>query len=134
MQRQIAMLLVEDDPNASEIIYSMLEMFFPQARIYSAADGKQGLDTFRAHRPDIVITDINMPDMDGVQMLDQIYALKPDARVIVITAHSDRKNLDRINSVCAGALMVPKPIDFEFLFKSAKRCIASLPTLDEQRI
>lgn len=125
-QRQISILLVEDDLNASEIICSMLEMFFPQARIYSAGDGRAGLDSFRTHQPDIVITDINMPRMDGVQMLDHIYTLKPDAQVIVITAHSDLNNLDRINSVCAGALLVPKPIDFECLYKSAKRCIASL--------
>lgn len=126
-QRRITMLLVEDDRNASEIICSMLEMFFPQARIYSAGDGQAGLDCFQAHLPDIVITDINMPDMDGVKMLDRIYAVKPDTRVIVITAHSDRRNLDRINSVCASALMVPKPIDFECLFKSARHCIDSLP-------
>lgn len=136
--RQISILLVEDDRDASEIISSMLELFFPLANIFTATDGREGLDSFRTLRPDIVITDINMPDMDGVQMLDRIYALKPDARVIVITAHSDRKNLDRINSVCAGALLVPKPIDFEFLYKSAKRCIASLPDAspasNEQRI
>lgn len=125
-QCPFSILLVDDDQGAREIVCSMLELYFPQARIYNAGDGKQGLDSFRIYLPDIVITDINMPDMDGVQMLDQIYALKPEVRVIIITAHSDKHNLDRITSTCTGALMVSKPIDFECLFKSVKRCIASL--------
>lgn len=126
-QRPISILLVEDDESASEVISSMLELFFPKARIYCAGDGKAGLDAFRTHMPDVVITDINMPDMDGVQLLGHIYSIKPEVRVIVITAHSDKNNLERIASSCSGALLVPKPIDFEMLYKSTKRCIASLP-------
>ena len=125
-ERQISILLVEDDQDACGIIHSMLEMFFPAALIYAAGDGQAGLDSFRQYMPDIIITDINMPDMDGVQMLDRIYALKPGVQIIVATAHSDRYNLKRIASICSGALMVPKPIDFEHLYKTTKRCIAAL--------
>jgi YesN/AraC family two-component response regulator len=122
----ISILLVEDDETACEIIISMLAMRFPHARIHSAGDGNAGLECFRRHLPDIVITDINMPDMDGVRLIGNFPGIKPDARVIVVTAHSDRLNLERITSTGVDVELVLKPIDFETLFSSINRSIASL--------
>jgi CheY-like chemotaxis protein len=126
LHQPISILLVEDDECACEIISSMLAMGFPHAQIHIAGDGKTGLECFRRHLPDIVITDINMPEMDGVSMLGNMPSIKPDARVIVVTAHSDKLNLERITSAGVAVELVPKPIDFESLFASIKRCITSL--------
>jgi DNA-binding NarL/FixJ family response regulator len=71
--------------------------------------------------PDIVITDINMPEMDGIQLLNSIAAIKPDARVIVITAHSDKQIYDRIASAGISAEIIQKPIVFETLMTAVKR-------------
>lgn len=125
-RKPISILLVEDDLTASEVICSMLEMAFPHVRIYCADNGQNGLESFKTYKSDIVITDINMPEMDGVQMIDCICAIKPDVLAIVITAHSDKKNIERITSTMPGAELVPKPIDFGTLFASVNRCIAAL--------
>lgn len=127
VRQQLSILLVEDDKSSSDILHSMLSMRFPAARIFSAGDGNEGLDCIRSHEPDIVITDINMPEMDGFGILAGIPAIKPDIRVIVVTAHSDRQNLERITSTGVDVEIVHKPLDFKELFAAITRCIASLP-------
>ena len=121
-----SILLVDDDENSCELLRSMLVMKFPHAKFYCAGDGKAGLEACRRYLPDIVITDINMPGMDGVQMLANLSVIKPDVCVIVVTAHSDRQNIDRIISTGLPVELVSKPVDFKILFASIKRCIASL--------
>jgi len=127
LQKPLSILLVEDDETSREIVCSMLEMGYPQAQVYSAGDGNAGLDSIRTYLPEIVITDISMPELDGVRMLENISAINPAVRVIVITAHSDRQTIQRINSTGFEFELVPKPIDFETLFAAINRCIASLP-------
>ena len=126
LQQPISILLVEDDESSCEILASMLAMGFPNANIYSAGDGKAGLEYFRREQLDIVITDINMPEMDGIAMLGSISAINPDARVFVVTAHSDRHYLEKISSTGIVVKLLSKPIDFEYLFASIKGSLASL--------
>ena len=123
----ISILLVEDDPNACVIISSLLEMKYPKAHVCSAINGREGLDLFRTHLPEIVITDVNMPEMDGIQLLGTIGTIKPDTKAIVVTAYSDRKNIDRISSAGLHIVLIPKPIDFGALITSIDQCIATLP-------
>jgi len=125
-QQPLSILLVEDDENSCEILASMLAMGFPDANIYSAGDGKTGLEYFRRELPDIVITDINMPEMDGITMLGRISAINPDVRVFVVTAHSDRQYLEKIGSTGVAVELLSKPIDFEYLFAAIKGCLPSL--------
>jgi len=115
-QQPLSILLVEDEECAVELIHSMLTMAFPQANIYCAADGKAGLDCFRAQLPDVVITDINMPEMDGVAMLAAISAIKPDTRIVVVTAITDRANLEKVAAAQISYELIAKPIDFNALF------------------
>ncbi len=116
-------LLVEDDKDSSEILGSILEIKFPNARIYSAGDGKAGLDSFIRYLPDIVITDISMPEMDGTWMISRIPAIKADTRVIVVTAHSDRNKHDIFALTGVNCEIVRKPIDFKDLFASIECCL-----------
>lgn len=54
-----------------------------------AADGDQALNLFRIHRPDIVITDLNMPRLDGIKLVETIVKEKPECKVIVVTCLND---------------------------------------------
>jgi DNA-binding NarL/FixJ family response regulator len=85
--------LVYSFESACEILHSMLAMRSTVQRM-----GKQVLTLFAGICRTIVITDINMPEMDGIRMLENLSAINPDARVIVITTHSDRLNFERITS------------------------------------
>lgn len=124
----VSILLVEDEMDACAVISSMLEMKFPTTQIFCAANGKIGLDMFGMNLPDIVITDINMPEMDGLKMLDIIHTVKPDACVILVTAHGSTHYLKQIAASIKVIEFVPKPIDFEILFAAVQRCIESLPS------
>lgn len=121
IQKQITILLVEDDKCAGELLTTLLERRFPQALISFVTDGNAGLNAVRRDLPDIVITDINMPEIDGVQLIKSIAAIKPDTRIVVVTAHSDNQMFDRITATGVPVEIVLKPIDFETLMTTIRR-------------
>ena len=82
--RDIAILYVEDDEFLRENVMEFLKMRF--SRVFSAGDGEEGLDVFRMKSPDLVITDIKMPVMDGLEMTEWIKSISPGTPVIVTTA------------------------------------------------
>lgn len=78
-------LLVDDDPSLSRVTQFQLQE--AGYEVNTAANGKAGLQVFRESPPDLVITDIKMPEMDGLTFLSEIKRLAPHALAIVITAH-----------------------------------------------
>ena len=115
------LLLVEDDIVVCQAIAKMLAVEFPAAEIYTAENGQQGLELFRKHRPEIVITDINMPIMNGFEMAKQLKALLPDISFIVITGYSDKRYLNDFNSIGFYTYII-KPVDLDKLFNLVEQC------------
>ncbi|HEX9079856.1 MAG TPA: response regulator, partial [Desulfuromonadaceae bacterium] len=93
----------------------------PELLIYEAENGQTGLELFKRHRPDIIVSDINMPVMNGIQMAREIRSLSPRTAMIIVTAHSDRKYLDDIGDM-GIAHCVAKPIDHKKLFEVIGVC------------
>lgn len=90
-----SLLFVEDAPLAREIISRLIPVKYPGMKLHIAENGIAGLELFKEHQPEIVITDISMPLMDGIQMATEIRLLNPDTIIIVLSAHSkDRFPLD----------------------------------------
>lgn len=119
------MLFVEDDPVAREILGTMIPRKFPAVKLHVAENGKIGLKLFKAHQPDIVITDINMPVMDGIRMATEIKALNPDVPIVVISAHSDTDYL--LSAINLGINQyVLKPVDQQKLFAAIDKCVANI--------
>jgi YesN/AraC family two-component response regulator len=124
--KSLAMLLVEDEKPTLELLASVIARKYPQAALYTAADGKTALEIFKVHLPDIVITDINMPEMSGVQMAEQIRALKLDTRIIVLTGDTGKLALEA--SVGEGFWVdhyILKPIRFAALFEAIDQSIGT---------
>jgi two-component system, cell cycle sensor histidine kinase and response regulator CckA len=118
----ISLLYVEDDPVTRETICTVLAKKFPAMSIHTAENGEAGLALFREHRPDIVLTDISMPVMDGIQMARSIRCLNPASNIIVATAISDTHHL--LEAIQIGiSRYVLKPIDFSMLFEALYDCI-----------
>lgn len=80
-------LYVEDELEAREALGKYLKRRF--GKIFTAVDGLDGLNQFKINRPDLVIVDLYMPNMDGLEMIREIKKLSPDAHVIVTTAVDD---------------------------------------------
>lgn len=117
------LLFVEDDVMVCKAIGKMLAVEFPSAEIYSAESGQQGLELFRKHRPEIVITDINMPLMNGIEMAEQIKAVAPDTSFIVLTGYSEKSYLESFNAIGFYAYII-KPVDMDRLFDLVDQCHA----------
>ena len=117
-----SLLIVEDDKTAREVIARMIPIKFPNCTIYSADNGIQGLELFKECVPDLVVTDINMPVMEGFEMIRKISSLAAGVSVIVLTAYADKITFDKFKDldVCTYLL---KPLDFDELFSAIERCL-----------
>ena len=122
-----SILLVEDEAPTLELLATILPKKYPGALLHTAHDGRKGLDLFKTHTPDIVITDFNMPEMCGAQMVDKIRAIKPDTKIIVITGKSE-KPLQQ-NFTQEGVVFdhfIAKPVVFQELFTAIDQCLGDL--------
>jgi len=116
----LRLLYVEDADFARESLAYYLKRYFGKVDV--AGDGKKGLALFQAHPYDLVLTDISMPVMDGLEMTRQIKAIKPDMPVIVISAHSEEAM--RQDAAAAGvADFLIKPLFPEQVKAAIYHCI-----------
>ena len=84
MSRGDTVLLVEDDASLAQVLAFALQAEGFEA--YSAGDGLQGFASYSHHPTDWVVTDIQMPGLDGIAMMECIRTIKPHVRVIYMTA------------------------------------------------
>ncbi|MBW2107836.1 MAG: response regulator [Deltaproteobacteria bacterium] len=112
-------LLVIDDEAP---ILEMLEMSLASEgyHVLTAESGSHGLQVFKQHRPKLVLTDIKMPEMDGIEVLKRIKTMDRDTEVIVITGHGDMDSA--ISAIRHGASdFITKPIRDEILMLALER-------------
>jgi len=89
--KSLKVLLVEDEENLARLLKSAIGDQFHSFTI--AKDGLEGKDLFVKIKPDIVITDITMPKMDGLEMSKDIKEINPDTPIIILSAFSDKEKL-----------------------------------------
>ena len=106
-------ILVIDDEKAT---LSMFRLFLDAYgyNVYTAENGTEGLEIFRKEKPAIVLTDIKMPGIDGLAVLQQIKEVAPQTAVIVITGHGDIDLAEQAAALDAVAF-ISKPIKKEAL-------------------
>ena len=104
----IKIVVVDDSKFMARGLQGILEsMDFDVAAL--AHDGFQGLEAFQEHRPDVTLLDITMPNMDGVECLQKIREIDPDAKVVMLSAIKDEATID--HCLQAGAFsFLQKPI------------------------
>lgn len=121
----ISILVAEDDKIVRTLLKVIIPRKFPDATIYLAEDGRMGVELFKEHAPPIVITDINMPVMDGIEMAGEIRSMSAAARIIVVTAYEDSDFYEKFDQIGIDDYII-KPIVLEKLFtaieKSVTRC------------
>ena len=101
-------LLVEDDKNLSFILKSSLEQMIGGYEVISVANGKNGLDMLTKENFDVIVSDVEMPVMDGVTMVQHIRKNHPSLAIIFITGLTTAR--DVINGYQAGAdFYIKKP-------------------------
>jgi two-component system sensor histidine kinase/response regulator len=124
-QHSISMLIVEDEKVTREVIVVMISRKFPDVATYIAENGKVGVELFKEHAPEIVITDIQMPVMDGIEMAGEIKSLNAGTKIIVLTAFDSTDFYEKFKEIGFHDFL-PKPIDFGKLFAAIEKCLAEI--------
>jgi len=118
MEKTWKILLIDDDPGIRKIM--AITLADSGYEVVTAPDGETGLLLCQAESPQIVITDIRMPGMDGIEVLRRIKAADPDKEVIVATAFSDLELAIKALQLDASDF-VTKPINDDALTVALKR-------------
>jgi DNA-binding NtrC family response regulator len=125
----VTLLYVEDEEMIREAVTVFLELHC--AKVVTAADGFGALRMFKEHRPDLVLTDILMPRMDGMQLAARLREENPLLPIIITTAFSETAHLLRaIELRVAG--FIRKPLDYDDLIRAIRN--ATLPLVQEREI
>jgi DNA-binding response OmpR family regulator len=93
-----SVLVVDDDDDIRTLVKTLLER--GGMTVYEAPNGREGLREFHARRPDLVVLDVNMPEMDGWNVLERIRDMS-DVPVLMLTARGDE--LERVRGLQTGA-------------------------------
>ncbi|WP_457639562.1 diguanylate cyclase [Persephonella sp.] len=112
--KNITVLYVEDEEAIRDVFSLLLKRYVKE--LYMASNGKEGLEVFIEKRPDIVISDIRMPVMDGLQMAEKIKEISPETHILLITAFSDIDYLKKALEIGVEGYIM-KPVDKTSLFK-----------------
>lgn len=122
--KRLKLLYVEDDTNVRTELSSLLSNFFEN--VYIAKDGQEALDIYveKQEDIDIIVADINMPRLTGIEMLEKIRAFDKEVPVIFTTAYSDTEFLVDAIKLKVFEYII-KPIDIRLLMKS----LAELSTI-----
>ncbi|UCH95241.1 MAG: sigma-54-dependent Fis family transcriptional regulator [Candidatus Aminicenantes bacterium] len=127
--KNISILLVEDDDSLREAILGFLKK--KCEKIYWATNGSEGFRHFVTYSPDVVITDIKMPGMDGLEMSQKIKEKAPETPIIIITAFTEVSYL--IKAIEIGVdRFVQKPIDRKNFMAAILHC--ALPIVQQKEI
>jgi CheY-like chemotaxis protein len=117
-------LVIDDDVIVRKTIIRLLED--GGYKVLSAEDGLRGMAMFRSERPDLVITDIIMPEQEGIQTITEMRKAKPDAKIIVISGSGRIGNIDflRIAQHLGASDAIAKPFDRDDLLKRVRCCLS----------
>jgi len=89
--RELKILLVEDEENLARLLKEAIGDNFHSFMI--AKDGVEGIELFKKNKPDIVITDIMMPRLSGLDMAKELKKINPDTPIIILSAFSEKEKL-----------------------------------------
>lgn len=119
LQFQTKVLLAEDESVARDILSFYLNTIFD--KVIVAQDGLQGLKIYEQatlfnDKFDLILTDIKMPNMDGIEMLEKIHKLNPEQKFIIVSAYKDEEKLLKSIDLKVLAYFV-KPLNIDNIMK-----------------
>ncbi len=113
-------LVIDDEPEILKTITIYLEL--EEYEVLTAENGQDGLEVFEQQKPTLVITDVKMPGMSGIDVLKKVKEIESDTEVIVITGHGDLEiSVDALRLDASD--FISKPVDIEHLLLSVKRAM-----------
>jgi DNA-binding NarL/FixJ family response regulator len=112
---RIRILVVDDHPLFRNGVAALLTTQPDMNLVGEAANGREAVQQFRAHHPDVTLMDLQMPEMNGVEAMIAIRSEFPDARIIVLTTYTGDVQVLRAMKVGARAYLLKNLLDKELL-------------------
>lgn len=115
----LSVVIVDDNPDDRDLLAAMIEMHLPGARIATAENGYEGLLKIGQIQPDLVVTDIVMPTMDGFELIAQLVRHTAGKPPLVLAVSSlTRDQLALRGNLPAGVQFVGKPLEQAEVFEA----------------
>ncbi len=125
-------LIVDDDPSIRDITAQALR-YGDQYDVLTASTGAEGLTMAERHRPDVMLLDVKMPGMDGLEVLQRLRQAESEVPVIVISAHGNVETA--VAAVKGGAYdFLEKPFSMNRLMVTISNCLAHHEALADRRV
>ncbi len=105
-QKSINILIVDDHPVVREGIKALLTASSPAYRYFEAADGSEAMRTVKTQRMDIVIVDLEIPGIDGFQLIEALAQRPFPPRVVVYTMHEEPWTVVQLQEACVSAVVL----------------------------
>ena len=123
-------LIIDDERSIRNTLKDILE--YEKYEVDLAEDGKQGVDKAKHSEYDIILCDIKMPGMDGIEVLEQVMEINPDTPVVMISGHG---NIDTaVESIKKGAYdFIEKPLDLNRLLITIRNAMDKSTLVSETR-
>src|SRR5947209_18625380 len=103
MRNSVSVVIIDDNPRSLEFVSSALNR--EGVEIFTASDPEQGIDLVYSHRPQVVVTDLVMPNMSGLEVLERIIDFDPATDVVLMTAHNTTDTAEATSHRAADDLM-----------------------------
>lgn len=121
--KELSVLYVEDEDGVCKNIAEYLRRLVKN--VYIATDGVEGWDLYSKFKPDIIILDINMPNLNGIELAKKIRSVDKKSRILVTTAYTDKEYMiDAVELMLSRYLI--KPFDTANLLKALQKCVSEL--------
>ncbi len=114
-----AVLFVDDEEFVVDTMREILPMLF--AKSYFALNGIEGIELSNKYKIDLIITDLSMPKMNGIDMITKIKQLYPDIKIICVSGHNESNFIE--DSKKLDAEFIIKPISSSVLYKAIEKII-----------
>jgi len=112
---RIRILAVDDHPLLRDGIAALLENEDDMELVAEGSNGREAIELFRTHTPDVTLMDLQMPDKDGIEAITAIRKSAPDARIIVLTTYSGDAQVTRALEAGARAYLLKNLLHQELL-------------------
>src|SRR5690606_11949035 len=115
-------LIIEDEPAIRRVLNKILSEENSNYLVEEAEDGLVGIEKIRNEEYDLVLCDIKMPKMDGIEVLEAIKKIKPEVQVVLISGHGDLDTA--VNAMKLGAFdYISKPPDLNRLLNTVRHAL-----------
>lgn len=114
-------ILIADDSDAIRLVLKEILSIGEHNVVAEAIDGAEAVDFYQKYKPQLLMTDLAMPNKDGLQVVKEVLAIDPKAKIIIITASDDKKIIQEcIDSGASSHISKP------FIFKDVLASIAKV--------